>query len=186
MTFPLHVRLPPGVPALVRPIRRDDALALDEGLRRLSATSRVRRFFYDKQRYSVDELERLTEFDPTRHLALVCIRMDETGRELEGLSVARCFREPQEPEIAEFAIATLDDWQRRGIGRILVQALAGVAWEAGIRRWRAVFLTENLPTRKLLSLIGALEMERWLTADCIEATYALHPVKPVGPAAPAA
>jgi GNAT superfamily N-acetyltransferase len=174
MTFPLQVQLPPGIPAIVRPIRRGDALALGEGLRRLSANSRVRRFFYDKQRYTADELERLTKFDPARHLALVCIRVDETGRELEGLSVARCFRDPPEPAIAEFAIATLDAWQRRGIGRILVQALAGAAWEAGIRRWRAVFLTENLPTRKLLNRVGELETERWLTADCIEATYALH------------
>jgi GNAT superfamily N-acetyltransferase len=180
--FPLRVRLPDGTTAIVRPIGVADAPWLTAGLQRLSASNRVRRFLFDKRAYTPDELERFTRFDERRHLALVLAITNAAGAEIDGVAVARCFRDPDEPAVAEFAIATVDEWQRRGIGTILVHELAAAAHAAGIRRWKAVFLTGNKPARKLLNRVARLEVEHWVSADCIEATYTLYPPRPGPPA----
>lgn len=175
MTSTRQVQLPGGVAAVVRPITAADARWLKLGLQRLSPQNRVRRFLYDKRAYTADELSRFTRFDEARHLALVLALLDGSGREIDAVAVARCFRDEADPEQAEFAITTVDEWQRRGIGTILVQELAACAWAAGIRRWRAVFASSNEATRKLLSLVAHLETEHWIATDCIEATYRLLP-----------
>lgn len=162
----------------MRPIVPDDARWLIAGLKRMTPASRVRRFFFDKQAYSKEELRELTRYDEKRHLALVLAITNSAGVELDAVAVVRLFRDPIRPQIAEFAVATVDEWQRRGIGTVLVQRLATCAWDAGIRRWRAVFNSANEGTRKLLSLVANLESERWISSDCIEATYVLHPPTP--------
>lgn len=171
-----QVRLPDGTAAVVRPIAASDTYWLKLGLeQRLSQESRMRRFLYNKRAYTSTELEEFTRFEPSRHLALVLAITDAFGNEVDVVAVARCFRDPVQPTEAEFAITTVDEWQRRGIGTILVQELAACAWELGIRRWHAIFVWTNESTRKLLNRVADLETENWLTADCIEGTYALRP-----------
>jgi GNAT superfamily N-acetyltransferase len=39
------------------------------------------------------------------------------------------------PAVAEIAVEVVDDWQRRGVGRLLVAQLRSVALRAGCSRW---------------------------------------------------
>ena len=64
-------RLPDGAPVLIRPIRADDKRMLSDGLRRLSADKRQRRFLTPKHSFSRAELRYLTEVDGRDHVALV-------------------------------------------------------------------------------------------------------------------
>ncbi len=168
------VRLRCGTRVVMRPITPDDAARLVEGLSRLSMASRRRRFFFDKQRYTEDELRRFTDTNEERHVALAAAIADETGRELQPVAVARCFRSETNPELAEVAFATIDEWQRRGIGTVLIATLAERAWHAGIRRWRAVFTPDNIAARRLLDHVGTIE-SRDVGPDYAEVVCTLSP-----------
>src|SRR6056297_104502 len=126
---------------------------LAEGFTRLSPESRRRRFFTSKTGLSDEELRYLTEFDGTDHYALGAMlpagEPDGDG-EPEGIGVARFVRSTSDPETAEISIVVVDDWQHRGVGKRLLERIAGAAAERGIRRIRSVALADNPDVRELL------------------------------------
>jgi RimJ/RimL family protein N-acetyltransferase len=145
-----------GTRALIRPIRPDDKPLLEDGLRRLSPESAHRRFLGAKPYLSPAELRYLTEVDGRDHIALVAVDADEPS---VLIAVARCVRLPDRPDTAEMAIVVGDEWQGRGLGRVLAETLAQAAARVGIRRFAAVILADNLQARRLLSdLVVDLEV----------------------------
>lgn len=135
-----HVRL--------RVIRASDKEILRAGFERLSPASRYRRFFTSKRSLTDNDLKYLTEVDGTDHFAIGAERI--VGGTEEGLGVARFVRLQDEPECAEPAIAVVDDWQGKGLGRLLFQRLVAAASERGITRFRSHVLAENEQARNLL------------------------------------
>ena len=63
----------------------------------------------------------------------------------EVVGIAHWDREGCCPDEAEIAITIAEDWQHRGLGRVLVRALAGDAHRHGIDTLNATVLTENRP-----------------------------------------
>jgi GNAT superfamily N-acetyltransferase len=183
MTEPARVRnqvshrvtLPDGTPAVVRPIRPDGGPKLAEALRQLSPESRQRRFLYSKGSFSDKELEYFTHCDGVNHLAWVLAVTDPAGQELQPVAVARCVRDLADTALAEVAIVVGDDWQHRGVGRILIQALARSAWEVGIRRWNAVLFSDNTAMRKLLELVARKQSEQPEGDGVVGVIYSLFP-----------
>ena len=163
-----------GTPASVRPIRPEDAEPLAEGLRRLSPESKVRRFLYEKGSFTPQELSEFTACDGIDHIALLSTATNEAGDEVEPIGVARSIRNRADRELAEAAIVVVDRWQGCGAGRILFRLLARRAWEAGIRRWQAVFLEENLASRALLDGVGEVLTVTPLGMGTVEAVYNLR------------
>ncbi|WP_405239230.1 GNAT family N-acetyltransferase [Lentisalinibacter orientalis] len=124
---------------------------LAEGFTRLSPESRRRRFFTSKTGLSDEELRYLTEFDGTDHYALgAMLPAGAPDGEAQGIGVARFVRSTSDPETAEISIVVVDDWQHRGVGKRLLERIAGAAAERGIRRIRSVALADNPDVRELL------------------------------------
>lgn len=169
------VSLRDGTRAVIRPIRRDGGPTLADHLKRLSPESRYQRFFSAKREFAPDELVFLTHPDGINHLALVLAILDAEGREKDSVGVARCVRDPQDPATAEAAVAVMDEWQGRGIGRLLLKALAADAYRAGIRHWRGTFLSDNIAVRKILEGLGSKEWEEATGHGIIEVVYRLAP-----------
>ena len=147
------VTLRDGSHALIRPIRPDDKAALADGLERLSPESRYRRFLRPVTSLNERELRYLTEVDYTNHFAWVAIDPDSPGQ--PGLGVARYVRDPKDPEVAEAAVAVLDDHQGFGLGTILLQFLVASAIANGIRTFRGWVLGDNVEMLRPLERIGA-------------------------------
>jgi GNAT superfamily N-acetyltransferase len=144
----LFATLPCGARLVVRGLTAGDVPCLIAGLARLSPATRRRRFFFDKQRYSDEELQQLAAVgSDDRHVALGAAIADEAGHEIEPVAVARCLRSESDPAVAEVAFTTVDAWQQHGIGTVLLGALAERAWEAGIRQWRACSPRTTSPRR---------------------------------------
>ncbi len=173
MSSPTPVTLRCGASAVVRELLPADAPALAAGMKRLSPASRQRRFLHQKDHLTDAELERLTTCDGVNHIGVGLALTDRSGREVEGLAVARCFRDAANPLLAEASIVILDEWQSRGIGSILARALAERAWEVGIRYVGALLLAENLGARKLLERVATVVAVKMGGRGTIEATYAL-------------
>ncbi len=134
----------------MRPLRPDDKQAIATGLARLSTQSQYLRFFTAKTRFTDAELRYLTEVDGWNHYAIGIARLEDDGTEGEGVAVARFVRLPDDPEVAEPAIAVVDDMQGRGLGRRLMERLVEAGRERGITRFRTEFLAVNNSMKDLL------------------------------------
>jgi RimJ/RimL family protein N-acetyltransferase len=153
----LHT-LPDGTRILLRPIEAADKHRLAVALGRLSEETIRRRFLAAKPSFSTSELRYFTELDGHNHLALAAF-LAEDRETIVG--VARCVRLLDAPDTAEFAIVVGDDFQGRGLGTLLARELATAARAAGIRRFAATMLGDNVAVRRLMNTISAhLELER--------------------------
>lgn len=148
-----EVSLPDGGLVRVRPIVPDDKGILLEGFRRLSPESRYRRFMAPITELSEEQLAALTEIDYRDRFAWIALSPDEPGT--PGMGVSRYVRDPADPEVAEAAVTVIDDYQGRGLGRLLLEFLGAFALENGIKRFRGYALEENRPIRELLLQLGA-------------------------------
>jgi GNAT superfamily N-acetyltransferase len=134
----------------IRPIEPDDKDALARGFDRLSERSRYRRFLSPRGPLTDAELQYLTEVDHHDHEALVAVD-PTTG---EGVGVARFVRSAEDPNVAELAVAVVDDWQGHGIGSLLAGELAKRAREEGIRCFTALALAQNDAMLGILQELG--------------------------------
>jgi RimJ/RimL family protein N-acetyltransferase len=164
-----HVVLRDGSKVLIRQVQREDAPLLTEGFARFSAESRRLRFLTDKPRLTESELRYFTRIDHHDHEALGAVN-EADGR---ALGIARFIRDTEDPEVAEIAVAVVDDYQRRGLGTELVTQLMRRAREEGIRRFTALVAVDN---ELIVSLLHDLGGELHATPDLAGAVeYELTP-----------
>jgi GNAT superfamily N-acetyltransferase len=158
-------------------IRPEDKDRLRDGFAKLSPESRYLRFFAAKQHLSEAELRYLTELDGIDHLAIGASRITAEGGEGDGLGVARFIRIAGEPDVAEAAIAVLDEVQGQGLGTLLFLRLVAAAAERGVARFRCDVLGEN---DGMVDLIDALATERKteVSAGVLTIEFALPAVAP--------
>jgi GNAT superfamily N-acetyltransferase len=147
------VTLLDGTRMLLRPIMPDDKQKLAEGFERLSEESRFRRFMGYMDKLHTPLLRYLTEIDYVDHFAWVGMDLDAAGQ--PGIGVARYVRLKEDPSAAEAAVAVADDYQGRGAGTILLQALGATALSNGITRFVGEALADNQPVHELLAYLGA-------------------------------
>ncbi len=94
----------------------------------------------------------LFEVDYVDHF--VWVLTDGRGTDAPVVADARFVRE-DDPAVAEVAFTVGDDYQGRGIGTFLMEALAVAARADGIRRFTARVLSDNVPMRTILNHRGA-------------------------------
>jgi GNAT superfamily N-acetyltransferase len=149
----VHHVLRDGTRVLLRPVVPDDKERLVLGLERLSPASRYRRFMAAVARIPPRQLAYFTELDYVNHYAVGVLTLDEPGA--PGIGVARYVRLTEDPEVAEVAVTIIDEYQGRGVGKLLLRALAAVAGEHGIRTFQAEIMGDNRGARALVTGLGA-------------------------------
>ena len=148
------VELRDGARIRVRPITPEDKPRLLRGFERLGQESVYKRFLSPLTELRPMDLVYLTEVAPHDHEALIAL--DERGGEAVG--VARYVRSATDPGRAEFAVTVVDDWQRRGVGTVLIRRLSERAREEGVTAFTALLLAENHEMRGLLEKLGSFRM----------------------------
>ncbi len=155
-----------GTPVTIRAIRAGDAAAEADFVRGLSAHSRRLRFMDGLRELTPRQLERFTQPDARRELALVALARpsvppgDGDGAGAagpgEGESIVAVARYVVDAEArgCEFAIVVADAWQRRGLGRHLLEQLAGLARGAGLETMRGTVMAENAAMLGLARRLG--------------------------------
>lgn len=150
----LQGELADGTAFVVRPIRSSDGDALEAAFKTMSPRSRYLRFFTVRETLGEELVRQLTDIDHDRHRAWVVIDPEELAYdgsdEGRGIAVARLIVVDGEPNVAEAALAVVDDHQGRGFGRLLLDLLIGTARDAGIEFIRFETLAENRGMRSLL------------------------------------
>jgi acyl-CoA synthetase (NDP forming)/RimJ/RimL family protein N-acetyltransferase len=128
-----------GGTAHVRPIRPDDADALQAFHVGQSERSIYFRFFAPLQRLPEGDLAHFTHVDHVDRVALVAVVGQDDGERI--IAVGRYDRIG--PGTAEVAFNVSDDHHGRGLGSVLLEHLAAAARERGIRRFTADVLPQN-------------------------------------------
>lgn len=149
------VQLRDGTRVSLRLLGSGDRKRLEDGLLRMSEQSRYLRFFTAKVRFTERELDYLTDLDGHDHFALGAVVGDDVDG--DGVAVARFVRLEDEPEVAEPAIAVIDEYQRKGLGSVMMVRLVEAARERGIERFRTEFLASNTGIRELLDHVEIAE-----------------------------
>lgn len=105
------------------------------------------------------ELQQRVEIDHRREMALIAVA--GCGAQQREIGVARYVREDtgvhaQEDlaAIAEFAVVVTDDWQRRGIGELLLRRLRNAADESGVVELAGITLATNTGMLRLARRLG--------------------------------
>ena len=152
---------------VLRPIRPDDAQALQDFIRHLSEQARYMRFVSMMRELTPRMLARYTQVDYDRELALVAT---VKGRGAQGASddptqpeqvavddriigLAHYLRNP-DGRGAEYALVIADDWQGRGLGRRLMTCLIDAAREQGLSYIEGLVLANNRPMLSLMTGLG--------------------------------
>jgi GNAT superfamily N-acetyltransferase len=116
----IAVTLRDGSVAELRPIHPEDRSLLAEGLSLMSIESRFARFGVGVDHLTRSELDYLTNVDQVGHVAWGAAIDDEPA------GVGRYVRF-SDPVCADLAVAVVDRFQRRGLGRVLFEALVASA-----------------------------------------------------------
>jgi RimJ/RimL family protein N-acetyltransferase len=129
---------------VVHPLDRAGAeSAVDAVFAGLSPRSRYLRFHSPVPRLPASVRARLVDIDGTRHAAVVAEVRDSE----QVIGMAQVFGAGH--GTADVAVAVVDAWQRRGIGRRLLTAVAALAEEIGYTELRGSVLPENVAMQRL-------------------------------------
>ncbi|WP_397473558.1 GNAT family N-acetyltransferase [Pusillimonas sp.] len=142
----------------MRPIRPEDAEALQEFIRGLSTEARYMRFVSMLRELTPRMLARYSRIDYDRELALVAT-VQVPNTEHRGLlreqiiGFAHYLRHP-DGRGAEFALVVGDDWQRRQLGTVLMLGLIEAAQFQGFSYIDGYVLTTNRGMLRLMESLG--------------------------------
>jgi RimJ/RimL family protein N-acetyltransferase len=128
----------------LRSLERGDAAAVRAVFAGMGARSRELRFLTHKPRLTDGEVQALTGVDGRDHEAVLATSATDGA----PVGIARFVR--TDDAAAEVAVAVVDAWQRRGVGTVLLAALARRAGELGVRRLHADVASENTAALQLL------------------------------------
>jgi acetyltransferase len=147
-----------GTPWTLRPIRPEDAEALQLFVRGLSDESRYMRFVSMLRELTPSMLARYTRIDYDRELALVAAvqvpNPEHRGHPRDEIVGFAHYLRNADGRGAEYALVIADDWQHRGLGHTLMQGLITAAREQGLAYIEGVVLAGNRPMLGLMTHLG--------------------------------
>ena len=134
----------------VRAIEPTDEPLLHEAVAAMSERTVYFRFFSPLKRMPDELAHRLAVVDYNDRFAIVATSHKPKEK---ILGVARYDRVPG-TDVAEAAVAVVDQFQHRGMGSVLVTLLARVAHEHGIKTFTLIVLPENQQMLGMLRKMG--------------------------------
>lgn len=143
---------------LVRRLTPNDKDLMQAGFHELSDLSKYLRFFAIRRKLTDYELNYFTDVDGYNHVAWGIL--DISGDKHIPVGVGRFVRLTKAANTAEIAIAVVDAYQRKGLGRILFAVLNILAEKQGIEILRYYVLSENQFVLNNLHRLGILKQEK--------------------------
>jgi acyl-CoA hydrolase/N-acetylglutamate synthase-like GNAT family acetyltransferase len=122
----------------VRPVHMSDEGAVQRLFYELSEESTYKRFFGFRRVHSHEDMQKLVDSDYDLSMALVVCGPDSG----EIIAMARYDVDPA-TKLGEIAFVVRDDWQRRGVGTLLMRRIAEIAHAKGLRGFSADVLVGN-------------------------------------------
>lgn len=144
-------RLYDGTPVVIRPIDRQDADLELEFLNHLSPEMRHLRFLGLVREPCPEVARELTDLDPSVAAGFIAVVSDE-GRERE-IGAAHFHADPTGKR-CDCSVTVSDQWQKRGVGSLLMHQLIEAARTRGMRHMRAFAPAQSGGSRQLAGRLG--------------------------------
>ena len=168
-SYPAHLSrtwiLPSGQSLRVRPIRHDDGKREEAFVRGLSLESRCQRMLSGGTKITPEWIDSMTHIDYCRHMAFAVTTVSGGAEQFVGVGryvvdaatpsadVALVLADAATPS-ADVALVLADAWQRKGLGRRLLEILLEHAARAGVRVAVGVVLATNVAMLRLARSMG--------------------------------
>lgn len=153
--LPIELVLSDGTEAMIWPLLPTDAEDLRHAFDELSPRSRRLRFLGPITQLDEAMIHLLVDaVDQRHHIALVLVVFPDDELE-RPIGVARLVQLPNDPTTADFAVTVIDEWQGRGAGRALADALVRLRPSDVIRLATAV-ATDNGASLAMLRRLGTM------------------------------
>ena len=136
---------------LIRPINKEDRIAERIFIEGLSAQARRYRFLGTVKIPSERLIEQFTDIDYVHEVAFVAVVRDDSHERIVGVSR---YSTDGEGENCECAVTVSDEWQRKGLGTLLMKHLMDVARARGIHTMTSLASAENIQMRDLANHLG--------------------------------
>jgi len=131
-----------GTQIFLRPIKPPDEPALSEMLYSLSEASVQKRYMTRTKAFPHRDIQQLTNIDYRNDLAIVGVVPGVSGDEI--VAIGQYFLDPK-TQAAEVAFLVQDEWQKKGLGTLLLDYITKVARQRGVKRFYAKVLPNNKP-----------------------------------------
>lgn len=167
----VHSVLNDGTAVYLRTITPDDEELIRAGIAKLSAESRYLRFFSPAPAVPDEVVQRLVDVDGHDHIAWGALCSSCPGWPAIGAvhAVRHGTAQGDESRVGEFSIAVLDEFQGKGLGRMMTAALLVQCWAEGLTSLDVNTLSENAAAKQLVKSMGAV----WKSESAGVAEYAL-------------
>jgi acetyltransferase len=140
-----------GRDLLLRPIRPEDAPALQAFVRRMSPADIRMRFFSQIRELDDPFAARLTQLDYDREIALIAVDPAQSSTDIWG--VVRVYADADRNE-AEYAVTVRSDLKGHGLGRRLMEEIIAYCHQRGIGEIWGQVLAANDAMLGLVRLLG--------------------------------
>ncbi len=138
-----------GATVVVRPLTMSDEEPLQRLFYELSDESKYRRFFCFKRSHPHVEMQRMVDLDYEQSMGLIACETEHG----EPVAMARYDVDPA-TRLAEIAFVVRDDWQRTGLGTLLMRRMAEIARAHGLPGFCADVLGSNTAMLKVFHRSG--------------------------------
>lgn len=142
-----------GTTILIRSWQPGDYNCWKKAVQQLSEKTLYNRFLTHSHDKVLLQTPHFINVDYQHHMALCAIDIQMSDH--RGIGMARYFRDIVFPQKAEFTLAVIDAYQRRGVGKMLLEQLMHYASENGIDVFYGYVLAENKPMLALIKKLNA-------------------------------
>jgi acetyltransferase len=149
--FEEWVTLKDGSAVFLRPVKPSDGPLILDLFQKLSPQTIYFRFLTHLDRLKPEFLKQLVEIDYKTHFALAAVTKDEDREVIVGTCR---YIATGNTDHAELTAILRDDWQRKGLGRIMATRVVAIARSKGIASIEISFDSRNEGMKRLFASLG--------------------------------
>jgi len=149
--FSIDETLRDGSKLSIRPLKPEDAVALNKLINSLSPSSKHLRFMKYFQEVTPSMLVRFTQLDYDREMALLAFSNKNDSKIPVGFAHYAAFSDGLR---CEFGLFVADTWQQKGVGAKLLTRLIKIARSKQLKEMIGYVLAENIRMLDLAKFLG--------------------------------
>jgi acetyltransferase len=145
------ITLKDGSSVFLRPIKPTDGPLLLNFFKSLSRSTIYFRFLTHLEKLQPEMLKQLVEIDYETHFALAAILVVDTKESIIGTCR---YIVGQNSDHAELTVVLRDDWQRKGLGKLIVTRVVNIARSKGLASIEILLDSRNEGMKRVFASLG--------------------------------
>ncbi len=158
-----------GTEIFFRPVKPNDESSISEMLYSLSEDSVRKRYMSRTVAFPHKDVQQLANVDYQNNLAIVGVVPSVSGDEI--VAIGQYFLDPKLDQ-GEVAFVVQDEWQKKGMGTLLLKFLSEIAYKRKVKEFHAKVMRDNKPMLAVFHNSG-YNIKTEFDGEVYNLTYAL-------------